>query len=351
MPIISNKYKKPIVPREPYESDLIKRTIKKMLKSTKKKKELLDYLMKYHPQVIKTQKIRERIENCCNRLIFRRYPNINKTKLKQANFCNYHKICLACATKRAILMTKKLYQYIQQKELTNKHRYTMVLTIRHNKSHSLENLMDKLTELRDTIARRMRNSKRLSQKSKSFFSQFDGVISSLEVTNGKYSEADNGRHPHIHLVSCSDIDIHVDFKKYHRSRYSNDSMIKERGELTSKWKNEWNDSFSVNIEKINLGNMDMKNKKIMDVFKYAVKAIALDTEDHAELIALLHRKKYRLYVTSGIFYWWKLEPKASDFSNREMWYIEKVYEKDNLNNEYKALDDNKIGYIKVAEKF
>ena len=68
--------------------------------------------------------------------------------------------------------------------------------------------MDRLILYKDKLARAYRNSKRADQTNKSFFAQFDGMVVSIEIAHsGK-----NGRHPHINILACSDIDIPIESK-------------------------------------------------------------------------------------------------------------------------------------------
>lgn len=104
---------------------------------------------------------------------FRRYLESGNIQLVSSNFCKYDRICIACATKRAMRMIKKFSQGIQEQDLYTKHWYYIVLTISHKQGDSLSDLMDRLMLYKDKLARLYRNSKRESHKSKSFFSQFD----------------------------------------------------------------------------------------------------------------------------------------------------------------------------------
>ena len=79
-------------------------------------------------------------------------------------------------------MIQRFESFIQEKHLTNKNWYYIVLTVRHNSNEKLEDLILKLTNAKDKLARNYRNSKRSAVKTKSFFSQFDGMVSSIEVT-------------------------------------------------------------------------------------------------------------------------------------------------------------------------
>lgn len=64
-------------------------------------------------------------------IAFRRYLETGDVQLVSSNFCKYDRICIACATKRAMRMIKKFKDGIQKHELYEKKRYYIVLTIRH----------------------------------------------------------------------------------------------------------------------------------------------------------------------------------------------------------------------------
>ena len=80
-------------------------------------------------------------------------------------------------------MIKKFEQGIKERNLFAKNRYYIVLTIKHNENDKLEDLMEKLMNAKDKLARNYKNSKRTTQKTKSFFNVFDGMVSSIEVTH------------------------------------------------------------------------------------------------------------------------------------------------------------------------
>ena len=82
-------------------------------------------------------------------------------------------------------MIQRFEKFIREKDLTGKNWYYIVLTIKHDYNDKLENLLSKLTKSKDKLARDYRNGKRLNHKTKSFFSQFDGMVSSIEVTKNK----------------------------------------------------------------------------------------------------------------------------------------------------------------------
>lgn len=93
-------------------------------------------------------------------------------------------------------MIKKFAHGIKVNNLYKKNWYYIVLTIKHNKTHTLEESLDKLTKAKDQLARKYRNSKRTAQNKKSFVSVFDGFAISIEVSH----KGENGRHPHINII-------------------------------------------------------------------------------------------------------------------------------------------------------
>ena len=82
-------------------------------------------------------------------------------------------------------MIQRFENFIKEKDLTTKNWYYIVLTIKHGYNDKLSYLLSKLIKSKDKLARVYRNGKRQNHKKKSFFSQFDGMVSSIEVTKNK----------------------------------------------------------------------------------------------------------------------------------------------------------------------
>ena len=221
----------------PLSEDIIQRTIDKMVRSQEKKKEITEYLEVNKPHLLGSIRKRGRIKDCCNVLIFRDYLN-GEQKLYKSNFCKYDKFCLACATRRSIKMIQKFEAWIIQHWLDTKQRYHITLTVRHNNGQTLDFLMNKLWTAKEKLAQKFRNSKRDTHKSKSFMYNFDGIVSSVEVTHNPKS----GRHPHIHMLVCTDKEISIEYSQK-LGAYSNRELQKEWYKITK-------DSYSVGIRKV-----------------------------------------------------------------------------------------------------
>lgn len=158
-------------------------TMAKLEKSQKLKEQLIPYLEANYPSLLKNPNRKQRMRECCNQVAFRRYLETGDVQLVSANFCKYDRVCIACATKRAMRMIKKFSQGMKEHNLYGKQWYYIVLTISHKEGDTLAELMDRLMLYKDKLARAYRNSKRDNHKHKSFFSQFDGMVVSIEIAH------------------------------------------------------------------------------------------------------------------------------------------------------------------------
>lgn len=294
----------------PLSEDIIQRTIDKMEKSQKKKKEITSYLEENKPHLLGSIWKKGRIKECCNVLIFRDYLNGEK-RLYKSNFCKYDKFCLACATRRSIKMIQKFEAWIIQFWLDTKNWYHITLTVRHNKTQSLDFLMDKLWKAKEKLAQRFKNSQRETHKSKSFMHSFDGMVSSVEITYSPKS----GRHPHIHMLVCTDKEISTE--------YSQKMGTESNRELQKEWYKITKDSYQVAIRKITVNKDNYSRKGIGEVFKYAVKFSKLDIPQLSQVMEIQQIKKYRFFATYGIFRGWKTE-KTERLDNDR--FVERAFE-------------------------
>lgn len=296
-------------------------TIEKLKKSQKMKEKLIPYIQQKYPFLLHNPYRKKRITECSNLVTFRRYLETGDIQLVSANFCKYDRICIACATKRAMRMIKKFSQWIKREGLYDKKRYYIVLTINHKKEDKLEYLMDRLKTYKERLARVYRNSKRLSQKKKSFFSQFDGMVISIEIAH----KGKNGWHPHINILACSDKNIFIEKGRY--SRWSTNT------ELLEEWKYITDGtSYIHNIRSIEVKKNHFSRSWIGEVFKYAIKFSDLTVEQLAKVMVLQYKHQYRFFATYWIFRGWKLKNNNKYKGNRSEWMF--LYE----NNHYKLID-------------
>ena len=161
------------------------------------------------------------------------------------------------------------------------------------------------------------------------------MASSVEVT---YWD-ENGWHPHIHAIVCSDNEV----KHYKIEGFKN---LVSNTQLMDEWKTITWDSNMVSIRKIQIDKHHFERQWIAEVFKYAVKFSSLSVEKLVELIELQKKKNYRFYATSWVFRWrksinMKVGEKITDdeincATNLLLWYTydnkSKIYRfKKNLN--------------------
>jgi len=279
-------------------------TMQKLEKSQKLKEQIIPYIEEHYPHLLENRLRSMRIRECCNQVSFRRYLETGDVQLVWANFCKYDRICIACATKRAMRMIKKFKQGIEDHNLYNKKRYYIVLTINHKKEDTLSDLMDRLMLYKERLARAYRNSKRDWQKTKSFFNQFDGMVISIEVAH----KWPSGRHPHINILACSDTDIPTE-KKYIRGE-TNPILQNERKTMTD------GTSYVHNIRKITTKTDHFTRSGIGEVFKYAIKFSDLKVWQLAEVMNIQHNRKYHFFATYGLFRGWNLWEAKSSKSER-----------------------------------
>jgi len=270
-------------------------TIAKLQKSQQMKARLIPYIQENYSFLLSNPYRKQRITECCNLVAFRRYLETGDVQLVSANFCKYDRICIACATKRAMKMIKRFKHWIESHNLYKKQRYYIVLTINHKQGDTLEELMKRLMTYKDRLAKAYRNSKRNEQKTKSFFSLFDGMVISIEIAH----KGKNGRHPHINILACSDVDIPTE-SKYSRWA-TNPQLLEEWKKLTN------GTSYIHNIRKIDVKNNQFSRSWIGEVFKYAIKFSDLTMEQLAEVMVAQYRHQYRFFATYGIFRGWQLD--------------------------------------------
>ena len=272
-------------------------TINKLKKSQNLKEQLIPYIQTNYPQLLSNPARKQRITECCNLVAFRRYLETWDVKLVSANFCKYDRICIACATKRAMKMIKKFKEWIESHNLYDKQRYYIVLTISHKEWDQLEDLMDRLQLYKERLAKAYRNSKRKQQKTKSFFAQFDWMVISIEIAH-KWKF---WWHPHINILACTDNDIQID-SIYNRWT-TNSELLQERKKMT-----DWT-SYIHNIRKIEVKKDHFSRSWIWEVFKYAIKFSDLTVEQLAQVMAVQQKHQYRFFATYWIFrgrwlVWW-----------------------------------------------
>lgn len=157
-------------------------------------------------------------------------------RLIWANYCRNDDVCIACASRRAYVITKDIVERMPEDRIERKNRYMLTLTMQHYKSRNLNALLKVLFRARDKLVKAANNGRNGGQKA-TFFSQFDGMIFSLEITYNKT----NWRHPHFHVLACCDKDKEIGIstvkakKGQHEKLYStNEQGLAEREKYIEK---------------------------------------------------------------------------------------------------------------------
>ena len=298
-------------------------TMEKLKKSQKLKEQLIPYIQVNYPSLLSNPTRKQRITECCNLVKFRRYLETWDVQLVSSNFCKYDRICIACATKRAMRMIKKFKSWIESHDLYDKQRYYIVLTISHKESDELEDLMKRLQLYKTRLSKAYRNSKREKQKTKSFFAQFDWMVISIEIAHKWKS----WWHPHINILACSDNDIPIE--SIYQRWTTNPELLEEWKKIT-----DWT-SYIHNIRKINVSwDKSFSRSWIWEVFKYAIKFSDLTVEQLAQVMVAQHKHQYRFFETYWIFRWRKL----AEWCKYDWDWSEWIFLYDNFKRDYKIIN-------------
>lgn len=92
--------------------DIIARTIAKFEKSEQHKQKVWTYIQEHKPQLFKSTNKSAKIRTCGNILQFQKQNN-GEAKLYSGSFCKYDRICIACATRRAIIQIQRFEKGIK----------------------------------------------------------------------------------------------------------------------------------------------------------------------------------------------------------------------------------------------
>lgn len=299
--------------------DFIQKNIERYKKSKQQTRKFISFVNKLPSEVVKkshlTDNVIQNVSNCGSWLEFRNYFEVDETKLHNANFCKKDKLCPACAMRRASKQVKKVYDYFQQNpELKKKYWYYIVLPVKHNASESFDTVFnrakDGLKSLRKAI-----NNNRQGVGHKSFFSQFNGLMYSFEVTKTK-----NGWNNHINLLCCSDRpikDIYLYTFKNGQKAFQHKGIFEDWAKYTD------NKSFMHSINEIDISNEDVLIKNLLEIFKYSLKFQDLKNEDLLEVYEKTHNK--RLLGSFGSLYGIKMKVNLNQDDVLDKKFLEIVY--------------------------
>ena len=304
--------------------EFLKKTIKRFTRSKKRTDSLLEFAFQKDTLYLQNHninnKVLEAVSGCGSWLEFRNYYKQDITKLHNANFCKKDKLCPACAMRRASKQVKKVFDYLQvNQELRAKNWYYIVLPVKHNKDEDFETVFNRARGGLDTIRQAIRDNKRGKGK-KSFFSLFDGLFYSFEVTKTK-----NGWNNHINILACTDYNIPGIYKK--GKTFVHDDIMRDWARYTD------NNSFVHSINKIDTSTDEVMIKNLLEVFKYSLKFQSLKNEDLLEVYKYTYRK--RLLGAFGCLYGIKVEDvELSGDDVLDVKFLEIIFRYDFKNKKY-----------------
>jgi len=262
--------------------DFISKNLLRYKKSKAQVSKFLKFVDKLPDNVVEnshlSKNIIENVHSCGSWLEFRNYYQVDKTKLNSSNFCKKDKLCPACAMRRATKQVKKVYDYFQDNPaLKEKHWYYIVLPVKHNVSEDFETVFNRAKNGLQSLRKSINNSKHRNTQ-ETFFSQFDGLMYSFEVTKSK-----NGWNNHINLLCCSDTPVEGIYKK--GKTFVHKGIMEDWARYTD------NKSYVHSINKIDISSEDSLIKNLLEVFKYSLKFQDLKNKDLLEVYTKTYKKR------------------------------------------------------------
>jgi hypothetical protein len=276
--------------------DFLEKTILRFKKSKQRTNSFLSFTKEFDNETLKQKKLLggtlEAVNGCGSWLEFRNYIKVDKTKLHKANFCKKDKLCPACAMRRASKQVKKVYEHFEANPgLKKKHWYYIVLPVKHNSQEDFETVFNRTRDGLQSLRNAIKDNRR-GKGRKSFFSQFNGLFYSFEVTKTK-----NGWNNHINLLCCADNEIQGIRKK--GKTFIHNDIMRDWKKYTD------NESYVHSINKIDVSTDENLIKNLLEVFKYSLKFQDLSNADLLEVYEKTYKK--RLIGAFGSLYGIKLD--------------------------------------------
>lgn len=280
----------------------------------------------------------ENINACGSWLEFRNYFRVDKTKM-YSNFCKKDKLCPACARRRASKQRNKVYKYIQENPaLKDKHWYYIVLPVKHNKTESFTTVFNRAKDGLKTLRMAIKDNKR-GKGRESFFSQFNGLFYSFEVTKSK-----NGWNNHINLLCCSDHEI----KGIYNYKQKDGSTTSQHLGIMEDWARFTdNKSYMHSINKIDTSTEEGLMTNLFEIFKYSLKFQDLKNEDLLEAYSSTHNK--RLLGSFGSLYGIKTDVDLDTNEVLDSEYLRIFLKYDLQINQYYEAEQREIRKVKKED--
>ena len=221
-------------------------------------------------------------------------------RLVQANFCNQHLLCNACAIRRAVVKMRayfERFEYLmaQQPFLTP---HLITLTVKNG-----PDVLERFEHLRKcfrTLQQRRRNY--LTRPHCNRYTEFAKVTAGVGGYEFTYNRHRRDHHPHIHLIGLVN-------GRLHQLR------------MVEAWRSIAKDSFIVDVRPFSTPAEPIR--AFQEVFKYALKFSQLPIPLNYQVAEQL--QGCRLLVSFGDFWGTKVPEKLTD-DPLEQDYVEYLYE-------------------------
>ena len=207
-------------------------------------------------------KIRERLRECGNWLLFHHYYTVDRVRLVKACTCKIHMLCPLCAIRRGSKLVQAYQPKVETLLAENRALRASMMTITvKNGEDLLERFNHLMSNFRAMLQRRRCHIK--GKRGKTLFNHIQGMVYAVETTISR-----EGWHPHIHAVILHEKPIKTINGVYFKNVCHGDPKKIPQDTLNYEWFKNTGDSWIVDVKPLDTENL---GKSLCEVFKYAVK--------------------------------------------------------------------------------
>lgn len=206
-----------------------------------------------HPSRKDIERIAVTVTGCANYLVFHDYYTVDQVRLVKARTCKKSLLCPFCAARRAAKLVDKHLGTVKAVMASEPSLKPVMITLTVKNGESLRERYNHLK----TAYRKLQQHRRdyLNGRAWTEFAKVQGAIHSFEFTR-----SGSGWHPHIHMVAL--VSDWIDQKA-----------------LSREWQAITQDSFIVDVRRIQGSEDADLASGMLEVFKYALKFQDLDLPD------------------------------------------------------------------------
>jgi len=255
--------------------------------------------------VRKLEKIRPRIAQCGDYLVFKQYYTVGTVRLTAANFCMVHLLCPLCAVRRG---SKSLEAYIKRFEIIKAENPVLKLSMLTLTVKNGDDLCERFNHLKKSVSTVLEHRRKTLKGQRGYHSEFAkiaGLVGYIEITKdgGKGEVKETGWHPHAHIMVL------------HSERF-------DYVDLQSEWLKITGDSHVLNVAASQ--HPDDPAQDFLEVFKYALKFSDLTPAQNLEAYQVMNGKN--LLFSAGLFRGVEIPESMLDEDLDDLPYIELFYQ-------------------------